>query len=92
MTDTIAVGDIRWHISEPDVGPDVGLDVQVDDQHVLYAGEMPDSPGWCLALYTESSRTLIAEDVHTDAARRLIDVLSVVLARPAPSHGEQDDG
>ncbi|NBE05946.1 hypothetical protein [Paragemmobacter ruber] len=75
------VGNVVWHSSDEDMGPDVGISVGLGDA-MLYAGEVPGlAGGWSLVIYPDGSeeRLDIAETVEPDEARALIDRLAGVI-------------
>lgn len=40
MTDELTIGQVQWHSSEEDGGPDVGILLRLDDKHLLWWGEL----------------------------------------------------
>lgn len=66
-------GNVAWHSSDEDGGPDVGISVGLGAE-MIYAGEVPGMTGpWSLVIYTGKDRRDIAQTVDQEAARDLIE-------------------
>jgi len=89
-------GQVTWHSSEEDGGPDVGLTVGLGNGVYLWAGEMSNqlhaeedcgrlssSDGWWLILYGPGPRDsrIIGKCLDEDAARSLTDAMQASARR-----------
>lgn len=83
-------GNVVWHSSDGESGPDCGISVGLDGQRMLYAGELPGRNrfGWGLKVYglREGDTFEIAKQVvDNDEARVFIEMLGRLLT-PAPNN------
>jgi hypothetical protein len=72
------MGNVCWHSSDEDSGPDVGISVGLGDA-MLFVGEVPGLfGGWSMCVYLASGDRLdIAETVNGDEARVLVEILAL---------------
>ena len=98
MSDETERGQITWHCSEEDGGPDVGIGLGLGDGRMLWVGEITRSRheeagedaaalgsdgGWWLILYGPDSSEVLAKMVNCEAANALMDTLTPVLRAAA---------
>jgi hypothetical protein len=75
-------GEVTWHSSDGDSGPDVGLSMGLGDGKLLYVGVLPDRDDWCLSIYHPvGGREDFATFDDRDSARRFFDVLEALVKR-----------
>lgn len=77
-------GNVCWHSSEEDGGPDVGISVGLGGG-MLFVGEVPGLiGGWSMAYYPASGdRIDVADTVNADEAREVIEKIALVIQRAA---------
>lgn len=74
----LEVGQIQWHSSEEDGGPDVGVLLQLPGGWQLWAGELLDSEsvmGSGFILYSDTEKHLIG-DCDYEVARALVEAIA----------------
>ena len=65
------------HSTDGDGIPDVGKSIGLGSGRMLYVGERPGEPGWCLCVYSESEPTIdIASNIDFDGACDLVDLIA----------------
>lgn len=75
-----ARGNIAWHSSDDDGGPDVGISVGLGDGRMLYAGDVSGQLGpWSLCIYTTDGRIDIGGPVDPEAARDMIEAIAATI-------------
>ncbi len=96
MTDdpSSARGEVTWHSSDEDSGPDVGLSIGLGDGRVLYVGEVskdmadrsdaPDDLGWHLVLYPEAESFASFHDA--EKAREFFEVMERTIGLTQAAH------
>ncbi len=81
----VQMGNICWHSSEEDGGPDVGISLGLGDG-MLFVGEVPGLiGGWSMAYYPAvGDRVDIAETVNPEEARDILEKLALVIRATRP--------
>ena len=83
-------GEVTWHSSDGDSGPDVGLSMGLGDGKLLWVGEVPDRDGWCLAIYHPDSsggREDLARFDDAESARVFFDEMEKLVHGSVSSNG-----
>lgn len=75
-------GEVVWHSSNDDGGPDVGISVGLGNA-MLFVGEVPgEKTAWSLALYPKIGGRLVFGDVaDKEVAREAIESLGAAFVR-----------
>ncbi|MEL6219293.1 MAG: hypothetical protein AAFR79_12645 [Pseudomonadota bacterium] len=68
------------HSSDGEGLPDVGQSVGLGDGRMLYVGERPGRPGWCICIYGQSEAIDIAEGLPAWPSDTATDLITVVAA------------
>lgn len=73
------LGQVTWHSSDGESGPDVGIEIDLGNGKTLYVGEASGHPGWSAVLVTASGFVPFATITNADVARDVIDALAATL-------------
>jgi len=87
----LQAGQVQWHTSEEDGGPDVGIMVGLGGGKLLWCGELLDAEGggMGLAVSTETAKIMTASLTEWDDVRQIIeDHIAPALTRPPAGAGE----
>lgn len=80
-------GEVTWHSSDEDSGPDVGLSMGLGDGKLLWVGEVPDRAGWCLAIYhpdKSGGREDLATFDDAESGRVFFEEIEKLVRGPSP--------
>lgn len=73
------LGEITWHASGEDTGPDCGIEVSLGGGKALYIGEMAGHDDWQIALIDGDAMCALADVTSNDLARDLADEIVATL-------------
>lgn len=88
MSDDLAIGQVQWHCSEEDGGPDVGVLLRLTEDAYLWCGEITREEAqrfnanegrWHLVLHRGGKRLILGQVVDEYCAREAIDEIASAL-------------
>lgn len=82
----LAAGQVQWHSSEEDGGPDVGIMIGLGDGRALWFGELLNSEGrFGFTVFSPTEKLAVASYDEYDEVRELLEQhIAPALRRPSP--------
>jgi hypothetical protein len=90
MTEDLSVGQVQWHCSEEDGGPDVGILLRLSESEHLWVGELLDAEGGGVGfvVYGPDAARRVFRPEEYDDLRQLFEEHIAPAIRSAPSTGK----